>query len=106
MSAREKWSKVRLLRRARRYIQRRWGCKEYVVYFKSPTEPEPGADRSDDRLIFRVARPEDIPWMSQYLGKWASWCHDGKEVPSAEPILREQLKRQRNCNGKAEQSGF
>ena len=91
MSVRPDHSPSRLLSKVRRFARRRWNCKEYVLYFKPLSEANPNADRQDGPLLFRVATPQDIAWMSRYLGAWASWCRGGEPAASAEPLLREQF---------------
>ena len=91
MAARDGRSSSSLLRKARRYVQRRWNTKEYVVIFKTPTCPESPASEGDQGHLFRMATPEDIPWMARHLGVWATWCQGGGPVSSAEPMLREQM---------------
>ena len=91
MATRKNRPSSSLLRKVRGYARRRWNTKEYVVIFKTPADPESLADQGDEGFRFRVATPEDIPWMTRYLGAWATWCQGGQPVSSAEPMLRKQM---------------
>jgi ribosomal protein S18 acetylase RimI-like enzyme len=92
MSAERKESAlVRLWRQARGFVRHRWNSKEYIVYHKSLEGLERQADDLEGRFRFFVATLDDIAWMTPYLGAWARWSIGGREVSSAEPVLREQF---------------
>jgi GNAT superfamily N-acetyltransferase len=81
----------RLLRKVRGYVRRRWNTKEYVTYFKSLVDPPSDSAWQNDEFLFRIATVEDVPWMSEHLHAWASWCRGGAPVANIDEVVREQF---------------
>jgi len=75
-------------------VRRRWNTKEYVAYFKSLVDAPPDTAGKDGEFLFRVATAEDIAWMSEHLGTWASWCRGGAPVANVDEVVREQFAEQ------------